>query len=88
MRSRKHTVAAVAASLLRPRTTFPAALALALTMTARAETQSAAIPLSAIGARATADYRGDALGVRATAEGARLRCGFHKLEGQATPEGL
>ena len=28
------------------------------------------------------------MGVTATADGARLRCGFQKLEGQATPEGL
>src|ERR1019366_9066376 len=66
-----------------------AALALALTVPARAETQPpAAIPVSDIGARATANYQGDALGVTATADGARLRCGFQKLEGQATPEGL
>src|SRR5450759_766056 len=65
-----------------------AALALALTVSARAETQPAAIPFSDIGARATADYQGDALGVTATADGARLRCGFQKLEGHATPEGL
>src|SRR5450759_1350160 len=65
-----------------------AALALALTVPARAETQPAAIPFSDIGARATANYQGDALGVTATADGARLRCGFQKLEGHATPEGL
>ena len=28
------------------------------------------------------------MGVAATADGARLRCGFQKLEGHATPEGL
>jgi Immunoglobulin domain len=65
-----------------------AALALALTVPARAETQPAAIPFSDIGARATANYQGDALGVTATTDGARLRCGFQKLEGHATPEGL
>jgi hypothetical protein len=68
--------------------TLLAALALALTVTASAGTQSAAIPFSDIGVRATANYQGDALGVTATADGARLRCGFQKLEGQATPEGL
>ena len=47
-----------------------------------------AIPFSDVGARATAGYQGDALGVTATADGARLRCGFQKLEGHATPEGL
>jgi hypothetical protein len=65
-----------------------AALALALTVSARAETQPAAIPFADIGARATANYQGDALGIMATADGARLRCGFQKLEGHATLEGL
>src|ERR1035441_8652022 len=32
--------------------------------------------------------RGDALGITATADGARLRCGFQKLDGHATREGL
>jgi hypothetical protein len=64
------------------------ALVLALTCSADAQNNSAAIPLSEIGAKATADYHGDALGVVATAEGARLKCGFQKLEGQATAEGL
>jgi hypothetical protein len=68
--------------------TLLAALALAIAVPARAETQPAAIPFSDIGARATANYHGDALGVTATADGARLRCGFQKLEGHATPEGL
>jgi hypothetical protein len=64
------------------------ALALCLTVPARGETPPAAIPFADIGARATAGYQGDALEVRATADGARLRCGFQKLEGHATPEGL
>jgi hypothetical protein len=68
--------------------TLLASLALALIVPARAGTQPAAIPLPDIGARATANYHGDALGVTATADGARLRCGFQKLVGQATPEGL
>jgi hypothetical protein len=63
-----------------------ASLALALTGLARAE--NAPIPFSEIGAKATADYHGDALGITATPDGARLRCGFQKLEGHATPEGL
>ena len=72
---------------LRPtRLAFPAALALALTGLARAE--NARIPFSEIGAKATADYQGDALGITATPDGARLRCGFQKLEGHATTEGL
>jgi hypothetical protein len=65
-----------------------AVLALTLTAPARAETQPPTIPFSDLGARATAHYQGDALGVTATSGGARLRCGFQKLEGQATPEGL
>jgi len=65
-----------------------AALALALEVPACAETQPAAIPFPDIGARATANYQGDALGVTATPDGARLRCGFQKLEGHTTPEGL
>jgi hypothetical protein len=67
---------------------FLATLALPLIVPARAETQPPAIPFSDLGARATANYQGDALGVTATADGARLRCGFQKLDGQATPEGL
>ncbi len=67
-------------------------LCLALTCTfadvTPAEPSSAAIPFAEIGAKATADYQGDALGISATADGARLRCGFQKLEGCATPEGL
>jgi hypothetical protein len=65
-----------------------APLALALIVSARAETQPAAIPISDIGARATSNYQGDALAVTAIANGARLRCEFQKLEGHATPEGL
>ncbi len=67
--------------------TLLAALALALTVPARAETQPSAIPFSVIGARATASYQGDALGVTATPDGARLRCSFQKLDGHVTPEG-
>src|SRR5437588_9389808 len=46
------------------------------------------IPWSQIGAKTGADYKGDGLAVIATAEGARLRCAFQKLEGEATREGL
>jgi hypothetical protein len=63
-------------------------LLLALPAAAGAEKQRSAIPFTQIGARATAGYQGDALGVTPTADGARLRCGFQRLEGQATPEGL
>ena len=64
------------------------ALGLAFSGTGRAQNPSAPIPLSEIGARATADYHGDALAVTATSEGARLRCGFQRLEGRAMAEGL
>jgi hypothetical protein len=60
----------------------------ALMLPARASTPPGAVPFGEIGAKATATYQGDALGVTATADGARLRCGFQKLEGHATPEGL
>jgi hypothetical protein len=43
-----------------------------------------AIPWSQLGAKAGADYQGDALAVIPTAEGARLRCVFQRLEGEAT----
>src|SRR3989454_418189 len=49
---------------------------------------SQAIPWSQIGAKASADYKGDGLAVSPTAEGARLRCVFQRLEGEATHEGL
>ena len=68
------------------RLALPITLVLAFTGLARAE--NAPIPLSEIGAKATADYQGEALGITATPDGARLRCGFQKLEGQATSEGL
>src|SRR5216683_2102419 len=46
------------------------------------------IPWSQLGAKAGADYQGDGLAVSPTAEGARLRCVFQRLEGEATREGL
>jgi hypothetical protein len=55
--------------------------------TALAKT-SEAIPWSQIGAKAGADYKGDGLAVIPTADGARLRCVFQRLEGEATREGL
>lgn len=65
-----------------------ATLALSLSSLAGAENRSGPIPFSAIGAKATADYQGDALGTAATTEGARLWCGFQKLQGRATSQGL
>src|SRR5712691_5639324 len=46
------------------------------------------IPWSQIGVKAGADYQGDGLAVSPTVKGARLRCAFQKLEGEATREGL
>jgi len=46
------------------------------------------IPWSQIGAKAGTDYQGDGLAVSPTVKGARLRCAFQKLEGEATREGL
>jgi hypothetical protein len=50
--------------------------------------KSAPIPMDQIGAVAGKQYQGDGLSMAATPEGARLRCVFQKLDGQATPEGL
>ena len=47
-----------------------------------------AIPWSDVGAKAGADYRGDGLAVTPTESGARLRCVFQRLDGEASPEGL
>ena len=63
----------------------PAAAAADAADTAPAKTS---IPWSQIGAKAGADYRGDGLAVVPTAEGARLRCVFQRLEGEATREGM
>ena len=61
---------------------------LLLALTGTGSGANSPIPFSEIGARATADYQGDGLAVRPTAEGARLRCVFQRLEGEATHEGL
>src|SRR5262245_3135071 len=49
---------------------------------------NAPTPFAEIGAKAGAQYQGDGLSVLPAPEGARLRCVFQKLEGQATPDGL
>src|SRR6266404_1350883 len=49
---------------------------------------SQSIPWSQLGAKASTDYQGDGLAVIPTADGARLRCVFQRLEGEATREGL
>src|SRR6266487_3085116 len=49
---------------------------------------SKAISWSQLGAKAGADYKGDGLAVIPSAGGARLRCVFQRLEGEATREGL
>ena len=63
-------------------------LAAAAEDSADAATATTAIPWSQLGAKAGADYQGDALAVIPTAEGARLRCVFQRLEGEATRQGL
>jgi hypothetical protein len=50
--------------------------------------QSEAIPWTQLGVRAGANYQGDGLAVTTTAEGARLRCAFQRLDGEATHNGL
>lgn len=67
--------------------TLLASLLLGSTSSIRAETPPSVIPLSEVGARATAEYQGDALGITATADGARLQCGFQKLADWATSTG-
>ncbi|MGV3663811.1 MAG: hypothetical protein ACO1TE_26810 [Prosthecobacter sp.] len=47
-----------------------------------------AIPLSQVGAEATANYQGEALGITPSSTGATLRCGFQKLDGRASEQGL
>ena len=49
---------------------------------------AAPFPFSEIGAKATADYKGDAIGIQATPEGARLHTAFQKLSATVTREGL
>jgi hypothetical protein len=47
-----------------------------------------AIPWSQLGTKAGTDYNGDGLALTPTADGARVRCVFQRLEGEATREGL
>jgi hypothetical protein len=49
---------------------------------------SQAIPWSQLGAKAGADDHGEGLAISPTDEGARLRCVFQRLDGEATREGL
>jgi hypothetical protein len=72
-----------------------AALAARFVFIAHAEEQpmpstagKSSIPWSEIGARAGAEYKGDGLAVARTQSGARLRCAFQRLEGEATTEGF
>src|SRR5437016_355644 len=48
----------------------------------------ASIPWSELGAKVGAGYQGDGLAIVRTAEGARLRCVFQRLEAEAAREGL
>jgi hypothetical protein len=67
---------------------FSPYLAAAMDVSVGATPPTTAIPWSQLGAKAGADYQGDALAVIPTIEGARLRCEFQRLEGEATREGL
>ena len=58
------------------------------TLTPGGTNKTQAIPWDQIGAKAGADYHGDGLAVVPTPEGARLRCLFQRLEGEATTDGL
>ena len=64
-----------------------ASLLLAVPLAAAAA-RSELIPLDQIGTVAAKQYHGGGLSVAATPDGARLKCVFQKLEGQATAEGL
>ena len=55
---------------------------------AGASHSAAPIPMDQIGAVAQKQYSGDGLSVVATAEGARLRCVFQRMNARATTEGL
>ena len=57
-------------------------------MANHAADRAAPIPMGQLGTVAVRQYQGDGLSVSATPGGARLRCAFQRLEGQATPEGL
>ena len=69
-------------------------LAILFSATAQAQTPASTpqetkpIPFADLGVTATADYKGDALGITASAYGARLHTGFQKLAGTVTREGL
>jgi hypothetical protein len=73
---------------MRNRTIVGLLAATGLLLPARLGAGPASIPWSEIGAKASADYHGDGLDVGPTSHGARLRCIFQRLEGEATSEGL
>ena len=50
--------------------------------------EAKSIPFAGIGAKATADYHGNAMGIRTTKKGAQLHTAFQKLSGTVTREGL
>ena len=80
-----HFLAALIVAALIP----SAALAASAPLAANSATEkSPPIPLDQLGAVAGKQYQGDGLSVSAMPEGARLRCVFQRLEGEATREGL
>jgi hypothetical protein len=69
------------------------ALALISILSAAAQTSPASkpvapCPMDQLGAMAGKLYQGDGLTMTATSDGAQLRCGFQRLEGRVTREGL
>lgn len=67
---------------------LPCVLAALTLLPATCAVAEEAIPISQVGAKATASYQGEALGITPSSGGATLRCGFQKLQGRATEQGL
>ena len=62
--------------------------AAAATLTPPETASPKTIPWAEVGAAAGAQYSGDGLSVTPTPDGARLRCVFHRMDGEASREGL
>ena len=78
-------------SIFRPSNTrrgFLRCIILACAASLYASADPAPIPFAEIGTKATAEYRGEAIGITTTADGVRLHTGFQKLAGTVTREGL
>src|SRR5262245_14813305 len=66
----------------------PSAYAATLTPAPDGNASRRAIRWTDVGSTVGAQYSGNSLGVTSTEDGARLRCVFQHLEGEATREGL